>query len=117
MTKLTPAAMTRLAHQQIARIRQELTALDYVCSGTLLKRTKLCGKPNCRCAQDPAARHGPYYEWSHLAEGKLRHRVVSAQQAAILRHAITNQRRLKKLLRKWEHETERLVDAVAAPKA
>src|ERR1700674_3592644 len=116
MTKLTPAAMTRSAQQQIARIRQELTAFDYVCSGTLLKRTKLCGKPNCRCAQDPAARHGPYYEWSHLAQGKLRHRVVSAQQGAILRQAITNQRRLKVLLRKWEHETERLVDAVAAPK-
>jgi hypothetical protein len=33
-----------------------------------------CGKPGCRCASDPAARHGPYYEWSHMLKGKLVHR-------------------------------------------
>lgn len=113
MPKLTPKAIAQRAQTRIAKIRQALGAFDYVCSGTLLKRTKLCGKPNCRCAQDPAARHGPYYEWSHLREGKLLHRVVSPQQATILRQAITNQRSLKKLMRDWEEETERLIDAVA----
>jgi IS5 family transposase len=40
------------ARERIARIRQSLVEIDYLCSGTLLQRTKVCGKPGCRCAQD-----------------------------------------------------------------
>ena len=102
------------ARERIARIRAVLNAMEYLCSGTLLQRTKVCGKPSCRCAQDPSARHGPYYEWGHLKGGKLVHRVVSPEQAALLRHAIANYRQARKLLRAWEKETERLIDAGAA---
>jgi hypothetical protein len=89
--------------------------VDYLCSGTLLERMKLCGKPGCRCAEDPAARHGPYYEWGHMRGGKLVHRTVSPQQATILRLAIANYRKVKKLLSSWEVETERLIDAEEPP--
>jgi hypothetical protein len=44
---------------------------------------------------------------------KLIHRRLSAEQAALLRPAIANYRKLKKLLRAWEAETERLIDAEA----
>jgi hypothetical protein len=101
------------ARTRIEAIRAELAALDGVCSGTLLKRMKTCGSPNCRCARDPTARHGPYYEWGHMRAGKLVHRLVSPEQAALLRQAIGNYRKLKKLLRAWESETERLIDAAA----
>jgi hypothetical protein len=104
------------ARQRIAQLREQLVAIDYLCSGTLLKRMKTCGSPACRCAQDPAARHGPYYEWGHMQGGKLVHRLVSAEQTELLRRAIANYRRLKKLLRSWEVETERLIDA-EAPRA
>lgn len=48
-----------------------------------------------------------------MKAGKLVHRLVSAEQAVLLRRAIGNYRRLKKLLRYWEAETERLIDAGA----
>ena len=38
------------------------------------------------------------------------HRLVSAEQAALLRRAIANYRRLKKLLRTGEVETEHLIE-------
>ena len=99
------------ASKSIAEIQSELAAMDYVCSGTLLKRMKTCGKPACPCTQDPTARHGPHHEWGHMKGGKLVHRHVSAEQAILLRRAITNYRRLRKLLLSWENETERLMDA------
>lgn len=105
-----PQHVIRQARERIARIRETVNAVDYLCSGTLLERMKLCGKPGCRCAQDPAARHGPYYEWGHMKGGKLVHRTVSPQQAAMLRLAIANYRKVRKLLRTWEAETERLID-------
>ena len=106
-----PQAIIAQARERIAAIRAALNAMDYLASGTLLERMKMCGKPGCRCAQDPDARHGPYYEWGHMKAGKLVHRTVSPEQATILRLAIANYRKAKKLMRAWEAETERLIDA------
>ena len=74
-----------------------------------------CGNPNCRCASDPSARHGPYYQWVRMHAGKPTQRYVSDQQAQLLRQAIDNYKVVKKLLREWEVNTERLIDAVAPP--
>jgi len=109
---MPPAADTQLAEAQakIAEIHKALSAVQYLSSGTLLKRTKLCGNPRCHCATDPAARHGPYYEWSYLKAGKLRHRTLTPQQAQLMRLAIANYRKVKKLLRAWEVQTQRLIE-------
>jgi hypothetical protein len=111
MSPRPPDALLRQVPARIARICEAIRAVDYLCSGTLLRRTKLCGNPGCRCAQDPAARHGPYYEWGHMRGGKLVHRMVSARQAALLRAAIKNYRKVRRLLRAWEAETERVIEA------
>ncbi len=99
------------ARGRIARIRESVGTIDYLCTGTLITRMKQCGKSGCRCAQDPAARHGPYYEWGHMHRGKLVHRSVTSEQAVVLRLAIKNYRKVKKLLRDWEVQTERLIES------
>jgi len=100
----------REVKQKIAEIQRALSAMQYLSSGTLLKRTKVCGNPHCRCASDPAARHGPYYEWSYLKAGKLRHRTLTPEQANLMRLAIANHRKAKKLLRAWEAQTQHLIE-------
>ncbi len=103
------------SEEKIAAIKRSLSALEHLSSGTLLKRMKACGNPRCRCASDPAARHGPYYEWSYLKGGKLRHRTLTSEQADIMRLAIANHRKAKKLLRAWEAQTLHLIE-LKAPK-
>lgn len=105
-----PEKMRSQAQERIDRVRDALVKIDYVCSGTLLKRMMKCGKPTCRCHEDPAARHGPYYEWTYLKGGKFVHQYASSEQATILRQAIANYRTVKKLIRTWEAETKRLID-------
>ena len=83
-------------------LRRLLSNLDYLASGTLTERMKTCGKPNCRCATDPSARHGPYYEWGYMQDGKLKHRSVPADRAELIRQAIDNYQRVRELLRQWE---------------
>lgn len=100
---------------KIAEIKRALSAFEHLSSGTLLKRMKVCGNPRCRCASDPAERHGPYYEWSYLKGGKLRHRTLTSEQADIMRLAIANHRKAKKLLRAWEAQTLHLIE-LRAPK-
>ena len=103
------------ARARIERIQAALPAFDLVCSGTLVRRMMTCGKPNCRCASDPDARHGPYWQWGHMRLGKPTHRHVSEQQALVLRQAIANYRQIKKLLKVWEENTEQIIDALQLP--
>lgn len=106
-------ATTREVKEKIAEIQRALSAMQYLSSGTLLKRTKVCGNPRCRCASNRAARHGPYYEWSYLKAGKLRHRTLTPEQAQLMRLAIANYRKAKKLLRAWEAQTQQLIELKA----
>lgn len=45
--------------------------------------------------------------------GKLVHRSVSAEQAALLEQASANYRKARKLMQAWEAETEKLIVAEA----
>jgi hypothetical protein len=83
------------AREHIDGIRASLCGFELICSGTSSKRWKTCGKPTCRCASDPAARHGPYYQWVRMRAGKPAQRYVSEQQAQFLRQAIDNYRQVK----------------------
>src|ERR1700677_1975381 len=98
------------SREKIAAIQKSIAAMEYLSSGTLLKRMKVCGNPRCHCASDPAARHGPYFEWSYLKAGKLHHRTLTPAQAEIMRLAIANQRKAKKLMRVWEAQTLNLIE-------
>jgi hypothetical protein len=100
-----------LAAARIAEIRERIGRMDYICSGTLVKRTKVCAKALCPCARDPSARHGPYYEWGYMKAGKQVHRMVSSEEAKILRQAIGNYRAARRLLRAWEEQTLRVITA------
>lgn len=102
---------THAARERIAKLREALGEIELLCSGSLSERMMKCGKPGCRCATDPSARHGPYYEWGRMRAGKLTHRYVTPEQAKALRQAIENHRLVKKLLRAWEVDSERIIDA------
>jgi len=91
--------------QSTNELRLRIQAMDGVLSGTVHVRTKVCGKPNCRCAQDPDARHGPYIEWSHRQGNRLLHRILTPEQAELVPCAIANYRTIQDLLRLWEQKT------------
>lgn len=103
--KNTSSPFSDLQRQRIraltAEIREAIDAMDYLAHGTLLARTKTCGRPNCRCATDPAARHGPYHEWSRREDGRLVHTTVTPEQAGQLERAIANYREVEALLLRW----------------
>lgn len=109
-TSVARAARTRTQAQvHIAQIREAMAQLDYICAGTLLRRTKRCGKPNCRCAIDPAARHGPYYEWGRLVNGRLVHTQLTPQEGERIAQALQNHRLLQRLVRRWARESVRAI--------
>jgi hypothetical protein len=101
--------MLEKERKRIEAIRRKIDRLDLICTGTLLERTKVCGKPNCRCATDPNARHGPYHEWNRREGGRLRHRAVSTDEAARIDLAMNDYQRLLEYLQQWEEESIRII--------
>lgn len=95
----------------LEEIRRRIAEIDHVCSGTLLRRTKVCGKAGCACARNPRARHGPYYEWSRREKGRQVLTVLPAAAAPAFGRAVRNYRKVLKLLRLWERESVRAMTA------
>jgi len=98
-----------VARRRIETIRRQINSFDLICSGTLIERTKTCGKSNCRCATDPGARHGPYHEWSWREGGRLVHKTVTPHQAERVRKAIKDYREIQALLTLWERESTPII--------
>ncbi len=90
-------------------LRDTIAAMDFVVSGMVSSRTKPCGNPKCRCAGNPAAYHGPYYEWHHYQDGHLVHKTITPEQYAVLEGAVANHREITRLLSVWEQATVDLV--------
>ena len=108
-----PTSIERI-RTRIENIQKQILDLDRGVAGTLVRRTKVCGKAGCRCATDPEARHGPYFEWGRIESGRRVSTTVSPEKARQLKVALRNQRRLKTLVRRWERESARLIDAEIA---
>lgn len=64
--------------------------------GSLSERMIKCSKPSCACAQDPKARHGPYYSLTHAVGGKTRSRFLTVEQADLVRHQIDTGRKFRR---------------------
>jgi len=89
----------------VRRIQEQIASIDYVCSGPLQERMRVCGKPTCRCAKDPSARHGPYFIWSRRENGRLVQTNVTPKQAKRFKRAIADWKRVQALLKRWEQKS------------
>ena len=67
--------------------------------GTLQARYVRCGKANCRCASDPAGRHGPYWYLVWWDGRQLRKRYVPPRALDAVRAAIDARRALESAIR------------------
>jgi len=92
-----------------AGLKQELENLTYFCKGTVLKRMMKCGQQRCACHQDPAKRHGPYFEWTYKEKGKTVNRRLRPEEAPIYEAATQQYRKLQSLLKRMEHASRNAV--------
>jgi len=115
MSSPLKAADKKKIRSRTQAIRRAIDAMDYLSSGTLLSRTKVCGRPNCRCATDPASRHGPYFEWNRRQGGRLVHKKLTEEQAELAARAIANLREVQRLLSHWEAATFEEIVALEEP--
>ena len=91
---------TKLRHR-VERSRSKIAELDLVLRGTVAAYYTTCGKPSCRCLQEPPDRHGPYFQWTTKVDGKTRTVRLRRDDVPLYRDAIKNGRRLDELISSW----------------
>ena len=69
----------------VAAALAALADLQPMRRGGLTTRFMKCGKDSCACQSDPAARHGPYTEWSRMVGGHRESRYLDAAEAELVR--------------------------------
>ncbi len=82
--------------------------------GSVSERSMKCGQKQCRCHQDPQARHGPYYSLTRMEGGKTRSRYLSAQQAALAKQQIEAGHQFRKRVEAYWEACEEWADAQLA---
>jgi hypothetical protein len=80
---------------RIRQIATDLADAKPMRRGSLSERTVKCSKPGCACAQDPTARHGPYFSLTQAVDGKTRSRFLTAEQAALVGQQIDTGRKFR----------------------
>ena len=79
-------------------IKTRIHDIGFICTGSLVKRWMICGKPNCHCRTSPEERHGPYYQLTWKEEGVTISRRLPPKHAKLYEEWIANRQRLDALV-------------------
>lgn len=111
--------MSPTISEQVARLEArhrslaaQLARVGFATRGSVVAATSTCGNPTCRCHTDPAARHGPYWQWTRAIAGKTRTRRLSEAEAERFLGWIANRRRIDVILKKMEGITLQAADVL-----
>ena len=73
---------------ELRHLAAELAEAKPMRRGSLSERMVKCSKPGCPCADNPEARHGPYFSLTRAVQGKTHSRFLTPEQAALARQQI-----------------------------
>ncbi len=86
--------------------------------GSVSERSMKCGRRECRCQEDPQARHGPYYSLTRAEGGKTQSRYLTAEQAALAREQVEAGQQFRRHVEAYWQACEQWADAqLEAPEA
>ena len=95
----------------VRKVATELAEPRPMRRGSVSERSMKCGRKECRCHQDPKARHGPYYSLTRAEEGKTKSRYVTAEQAGQARRQVEAGQQFRKRVEQYWQVCEEWADA------
>lgn len=95
----------------VSTLAARLTEARPMRRGSVSERRVKCNKPGCLCADDPKARHGPYFSVSRVVKGKTLSRWLDAEQAKIVRRQVEAGQQFRGQIKSYWEACERWADA------
>jgi hypothetical protein len=110
--------------EAVSLLAEQLSRPRPLRRGSLGERYLKCGKPNCACATNEQARHGPYFNLTRVVGGRTRSRRLTAQQSERVRQQLAAGQEFRRQVEAYwqasetwaEAELEQVVAAEAAEK-
>jgi len=96
--------------EEYSKLRDQLTQMGYICTGSITTVYRKCGKPYCFCAKDENAMHGPYNVWTRKVKGKTVTRNLTDSQAQLCRECIKNMRKVETIIEKMKELTAKYIE-------
>jgi hypothetical protein len=93
------------------QLLSELAQIGDMRPGSLVARYRRCGKPNCRCAREGEAGHGPSFSLTHAVKRKTVTKVIPTHAVDRTREQIAQYHRFRALGQELLEVSERLCDA------
>ena len=100
--------------KDVERLAAQLAQPRAMRRASVSERWMKCNRTACGCTEQAEARHGPYYSVTWAQEGQTRSRLVSAEQAALVREQIEADREFRKAIAAYRQASERWADAQLA---
>ena len=91
--------------------REQFATIGAMRPGTLQTHFTKCGKPNCRCAHDDAARHGPHYMVSRSLEGQMKYQRLRADEVEVAQGQLDEYKRFQSISVAFIRASEDLAEA------
>jgi hypothetical protein len=86
--------------------------------GSVSERYMKCGQRECRCQDDPDARHGPYHSLTRAERGTTRSRYLTREQATVARRQAEAGHQFRQHVEAYWQACEQWADAqLDAPEA
>ncbi len=79
--------------------------------GSLLANFTKCGKPNCRCAYDETAKHGPHYMINRTLEGKPKSVRLRADEVETAQGELDEYKRFQAISAEFIRASEEVAEA------
>ena len=96
------SAALRRYEERYDALKAQLQTVGFIGQGSIQTRHLKCGKPTCRCYDDPDARHGPYHYWTRkvppMPSGRLMNAAPSRGFEGIGRAASNGSDRVTELV-------------------
>jgi hypothetical protein len=96
-------------HTAQQHITAALASIDWALPGSVVERQMRCGKPRCRCKNEPPQLHGPYIQWTRTVDGKTVTKLLTSEQLSRYQRWLDNAARLRNLVTALEALTVQAV--------
>lgn len=100
--------------KEVERLAAELARPRAMRRASVSERWMKCTKSACACGEKDEARHGPYYSVTWAEAGQTRSRLVSAEQAAVVRQQIQADRDFRRDVEAYRRACRQWADAQLA---
>lgn len=80
--------------------------------GSVSERFVKCSKAGCACATDLEARHGPYYSLTRAISGKTQSRLLTEEQAKMVREQIATGVEFREAVDRYWEACEQWADEI-----